>query len=55
MGIRAAFSPGQADFSGISGEKGELYLQKVKQKSFIGVDENGVEAAAASSAGKWTI
>ncbi|KAJ3644591.1 hypothetical protein Zmor_022312 [Zophobas morio] len=50
MGIRAAFSPGQADFSGISGEKGELYLQKVKQKSFIGVDENGVEAAAASSA-----
>ncbi|MBS2019216.1 MAG: serpin family protein [Deltaproteobacteria bacterium] len=45
MGMRAAFTRG-ADFSGITTEK--IEIGEVLQKTFIAVDENGTEAAAAS-------
>ncbi|QSB15785.1 serpin family protein [Natronosporangium hydrolyticum] len=46
MGLASAFTPYQADFSGMS--PAELYLATVVQKTFIQVDEAGTEAAAAT-------
>jgi serpin B len=46
------FSEEDADLSGIAGEKGELLVDAVLQKTFIDVSEEGVEAAAATFAGK---
>lgn len=43
-----AFTP-DADLSGIAGEKGDLSISKVLQKSFINVTESGTEAAAATA------
>ncbi|MDB4935379.1 MAG: hypothetical protein JWP87_2351 [Labilithrix sp.] len=52
VGIRIAFSP-KADFTGIaepaSGEK--LQISRAVQKTWVSVDENGTEAAAASGVG----
>ena len=52
LGMRTAFS-GKADFSGIAepiaGER--LQLSHVVQRTWVSVDENGTEAAAASGAG----
>jgi serpin B len=52
LGIRIAFS-GKADFTGIaepaSGEK--LQISRAVQKTWVSVDENGTEAAAASGVG----
>ena len=47
MGIRDAFTPGAADFSGMSkhGTK-DLFISLVRQKAVIKVDEEGTEAAA---------
>ena len=45
------FRDDEADLSGIAGEKGDLIVDKVRQKTFIDVSENGVEAAAATFAG----
>lgn len=47
MGITTAFSA-VADFSNIAGEPGELVIGKVNQKTYISVNEGGVEAAAAT-------
>ncbi|NXP46112.1 SPB10 protein, partial [Heliornis fulica] len=49
MGIQDAFTEGQADFTGMS-ENGDLFLSQVYHKCYLEVNEEGTEAAAASSA-----
>lgn len=52
MGMRQAFRPGEADFTRMSRIAGrELYIDLVKQKSFVAVDESGTTAAAVTSVG----
>jgi serpin B len=51
LGMREAFSP-FADFSAINGQK-DLYLSKVLHEAFFDLNENGVEAAAATAAIVW--
>jgi len=48
MGMSAAFDPDQADFSGIIGRR-ELFVGDVVHRAFVGVDEKGTEAAAATA------
>ena len=47
MGMTRAFTPGEADLSGMSSE-GELFLSAVIHKAFVDVNEEGTEAAAAT-------
>ncbi|MCC7491142.1 MAG: serpin family protein [Fimbriimonadaceae bacterium] len=47
LGLRAAFDPGEADFSGIDGTR-NLVLTAVVQQAYVNVDEAGTEAAAAT-------
>lgn len=47
LGMRDIFSVATADLSGMSPDKG-LYLSKVVHKSYVDVNEEGTEAAAAS-------
>jgi serpin B len=47
MGMDAAFS-GEADFSGMTGTR-DLFISEVIHKAFVGVDEEGTEAAAATA------
>jgi serpin B len=47
MGVNKVFDQSQADLSGIAGKKGDLIIDKIAQKTFIDVAEQGVEAAAA--------
>ncbi|XP_005149988.1 serpin B10-like [Melopsittacus undulatus] len=49
MGLEDAFIEGQADFTGMS-ENGDLFLSQVFHKCYLEVNEEGTEAAAASSA-----
>ena len=50
MGMAVAFSANDADFSKISADY-KLFITKVKQKTFIKVNEQGTEAAAVTSVG----
>jgi serine protease inhibitor len=50
LGMRQAFQGDVADFTRMSRAAGnQLYISKVKQKSFVDVHEEGTEAAAATS------
>lgn len=49
MGMKDAFNQSQADFSGMSA-KNDLVLSEVFHKSFLEVNEEGTEAAAATAA-----
>lgn len=48
LGMRAAFDPAAADFTGVEPRR-ELFVGAVVQKAWIQVDEHGAEAAAATA------
>ncbi|HVP57285.1 MAG TPA: serpin family protein [bacterium] len=50
MGMEVAFDPDNADFTRMHAD-GELYINQVKHKTFVKVDEEGTEAAAVTSVG----
>lgn len=52
LGMQQAFVPGGADFTRLSKGSGrDLYVDEVKQKTFVDVNEQGTEAAAVTSVG----
>ncbi len=50
LGMPAAFSPNDADFSRMNGKR-DLFVSAVIHKAFVDVNEEGTEAAAATAVG----
>lgn len=48
LGLQDLFSSGKADLSGMSGSR-DLFISKIVHKSFVEVNEEGTEAAAATA------
>ncbi|NUN53117.1 MAG: serpin family protein, partial [Planctomycetaceae bacterium] len=51
LGMETAFVKEVADFSGAAGVPGEVFLQVMKQKALIAVDETGTSASAVTGGG----
>ncbi|HVE42913.1 MAG TPA: serpin family protein [Planctomycetota bacterium] len=49
MGMKKAFVPLEADFSGMSSKGRDLYISAVYHKTYVDVNEEGTEAAAVST------
>ncbi|MDY7008127.1 MAG: serpin family protein [Cyanobacteriota bacterium] len=49
LGMEIAFDRKKADFSGMRSIPPELYIDEIKHKTFVEVNETGTEAAAATS------
>jgi serine protease inhibitor len=49
LGMPLAFNRGKADFSGIATNRADLFIAKATHQSFVSVDEDGTEAAAATA------
>ncbi|MCI0488462.1 MAG: serpin family protein [Blastocatellia bacterium] len=51
LGMGVAFDPNGANLSGMIGTNGNAFINEVKHKTFVEVNEEGTEAAAATSVG----
>lgn len=51
LGMRRAFDPAHADFSGMRETRDDLHIDLVVHQAFVEVDETGAEAAAATGVG----
>lgn len=49
LGMRRAFTPGEADLSGLFVGGEEYYISRVVQKTYLEINEKGTEAAAATA------
>lgn len=49
LGMPLAFLPYRADFSGICGNPGDVYIDDVVHATFLEIDERGTEAAAVTA------
>jgi serine protease inhibitor len=51
LGIKDAFQDARADFSGMGTSSGNIFINQIKHKSVLEIDEKGAEGAAVTSVG----